>query len=90
ASLNAVEADTMAAKFFACLYGSKLVVSYRTAATTGNVMFYDYTPGTSANGLAQVLRPNGDAYGWSSPMNYGVASSDAASTDGKFGCLGVV
>ena len=57
ASLNAVEADTMASKFFATLYGSRLVVSYRTGASNGNVLFYDYTPGTAANGLAQVLRP---------------------------------
>ena len=90
ASLNAVEADTMASKFFATLYGSRLVVSYRTGASNGNVLFYDYTPGTAANGLAQVLRPNGETYGWSTPMNYGVVANGSSSIAGKYGCLGVV
>jgi len=90
ASLNAVEADTMASKFFACRVGSKLAMSYRTASTTGNVLFYDYSPGTAANGLAQVLRPNGDTYGWSTPLNYGTVLNGASSIAGKYGCLGIV
>jgi len=90
ASLNAVEADTMASKFFACRFGSRIVVSYRTAATTGNTLVYDYSPGTAANGLSQLLRPNGDPYGWSTPLTYGQSGNTNTASEGKFGCLGIV
>lgn len=89
-SMIAVEGNTMDSKFFATVVGSRIVINYRISDSAGNTLVYDYSPGTAANGLRQLLRPNGQLYGWSTPLTYGQSTSTASSTSGAFGCLGSI
>ena len=54
--------------FHAWLDGTKLVISYRFDAATRYRQEYDFSPTSSASGLAEVLRPDGTPYPWSAPL----------------------
>lgn len=68
ADATAIDNDG-AACFAAVLAGSSLHLTVRTAADTRRRFKYDFSPGSSAEGLRELVDPQtGNLYGWSTPL----------------------
>jgi hypothetical protein len=72
-SSDSTHKDTDDAQFHASILGSQLHLSLRSnGASTGTYpdrkFIYDFGPGEQAYGLAELFRPEGGPYGWSSPL----------------------
>lgn len=74
--LKGVNADTDLAHLHAAVMGGKLYVTYRltSGATVPNRMLvYDFTGSAQKSGIASVLGPNGEPWGWSTPLTLSVS-----------------
>lgn len=93
---NAAETDGTDYQFYAHVAEGKLWVSFRRAAASGpggaevatHIMCYDFSAGVTASGLAEVLRPDGTPWGWSTPLTYSWRGHSASA--GVAGCIGSV
>ena len=88
---NAAETDGAGYYFMAHVAEGKLFVSYRRSAsniTPAHVMVYDFNGSLESVGLAQVLRPDGVPWGWSTPLTYSWRAHSA--TAGIAGAIGSV
>lgn len=88
---NAAETDTAGYQFYAMNGDGFIAVSFRISnsfSVGSHVMVYNYSASVEASGLAQVLRPDGTPWGWSSVLGYNWRSYSAAG--GKVGALGTV
>lgn len=69
-------ADSDLAHFHAAVMGGKLYITYRltSAATVPNrMLIYDFTGSAQKSGIAGVLRPDGQPWGWSTPLTGNVS-----------------
>lgn len=89
---DAAETDGSDYQFHALNADGKIFVSFRRASAIpdipSHVMVYDYSGSVQASGLAQVLRPDGMPWGWSSVLGYNWRAYSA--TSGRVGALGMV
>lgn len=67
---NAARAGTNNAMFRAMVSEGKLRVSFRGGSVADRVMVYDFSGSSAGTGLAEVLRPDGTPWGWSTPHRY--------------------
>lgn len=82
---NAMRDGTGTALFRAAVVDGKIYVSFRGGSKPDTVMVYDFTEGTAASGLAELLRPDGTEHGWSTPFRY-----EFDSTGVGIGAMGAV
>ena len=82
----AAETNTNGARFHAHWTNGRLWVNYRVSASANGYLCMDCTPSVEASGLAQLMRSEGEPYGWSSRLRY----SWRASTNSISGALGSV
>lgn len=70
---KAVAKDSDDARFSAMVADSRLYISFRASGSStkpDRQMEYCFSETAGASGLAQVLSPEGDAYGWSAPFRF--------------------
>lgn len=79
----AAAADTNDYYMHAHYRDGRLWINFRTDATHWANACYDCSPGIKASGLAQVLDPDGNPFGWSSRLRYSWRSLNA-------GCAGSI
>jgi hypothetical protein len=78
--LNNSARDVDSSTFYAAVIGNRIHLTYRyyqigTVPTRRVVM--DFGEGSQASGLGQLLDPDGQPWGWSTPLYSGPAGSDA-------------
>lgn len=73
----AASADTNDYYMHAHYRDGRLWINFRTDATHWANACYDCSPGIKASGLAQVLDPDGNPFGWSSRLRYSWRSLNA-------------
>lgn len=88
---NAAETNGSNYQFHAFVEAGKLYVSYRRTSNNtvpAHMMVYDFSASASSAGLAQVLRPDGTTWGWSTNLTYSWRAHSAAG--GVAGAIGSV
>jgi hypothetical protein len=66
--------------FRAWMEEGRIAVAFKTDASTWRQQFYDFSQGISASGLDEVLRGDGEPFGWSCPTNITNMSVGAVAT----------
>lgn len=87
----AAESDGTDFQFYAHVADGKIWVSYRRTSsfdTPAHMLVYDFSGSIEGAGMAQVLRPDGTSWGWSTPLTYSWRSHLAA--NGSAGAIGSV
>lgn len=67
---NAATTDGDGYGFHAHVRDGRIWISFRLSSTQSCVMCYDFSPSIEGTGLAQLLRPDGSTWGWSTPLFY--------------------
>jgi hypothetical protein len=69
--MSSAAADTDDMRFHAHRFGHVLTIKYRSSSSVTVPDFeheYDFSEGAQSGGLAELLRPDGNPFGWSAPF----------------------
>lgn len=87
---NAANTDGDDYGFFAHVESGRIWISFRrsgSGSTCDCVMCYDFSPSIDSVGVAQVLRPDGSPYGWSTHLEYNWREHTNAAIAGAIGSV---